>query len=94
MRWYKIGEYVPKKYGQALVWAEGWSQPYSACYCTAPTTDGRGNDVSEHTGWLLSNVGAFYEDFGYFSDQDLLYYGIDSVKYIIPFKEIETPIED
>lgn len=92
-KWYKVSDYDAARYEHAIVWSKGWLEPRAACYCDASTTDGRGNDVSRHTGWLLETVGAFYEDFGYFSENDLLYYGINAVQYVLPFNSLELPDE-
>lgn len=91
--WYKASDYQADDYEEALVWAPGWARPSVARYTTAATTDGRGNDVSEHKGWLLNSVGAFYEDFGYFGETDLLYYGINAVQYVFPSCVIHPILE-
>lgn len=91
MSWYRVSDYQPEMYEKALAWTEGWAEPCPVTWQTASTTDGRGNDVAQHTGWLMNTVGAFYEDFGYFSESELKYYGIDAVEYIFPLKEIDLP---
>lgn len=92
--WIKASDYQAEMYEKALVWAKGWDKPCAATFMQAATTDGRGNDVAQHTGWLLDSVGAFYEDFGYFGDWELKYYGIDAAQYVLPMSSIELPTGD
>lgn len=89
--WTLTTEYAAVPYETALVWAPGWRTPREAMYCEASTTDGRGNDVSRATGWLLSNVGAFYEDFGYFTESEILIYGVGAAKWVLPLTAIKLP---
>ena len=92
MGWLKVSEYEAENFEQGIVFAEGWREPCLATYQAACTTDGRGNDVSTATGWLLSSVAAFYEDFGYFDDWEIKYYGVGAAEYVIPLKNLELPI--
>jgi hypothetical protein len=90
--WIKVQDYQAEDRERALGWAPGWHQPQEVTFGEWDTTDGRGNDVAKHVGWMLAGVvGALYEDFGYFSEDMLKYYGIDAVKFIVPMKMIEVP---